>query len=119
MAKQETSEQAQERILSIQAGTIKRLEKNLVYDSLDYIHQDLLLESLTPQLFNPKQAISQHLRNIQISKTIIHASNMFALRAPEHSELCAEVVEAERVCIQDELVEIKRIQRGEFEWVIR
>lgn len=118
MVERETREQAQERILTLQAELMARLEANPKYQELDWYWQEQLTTSLMPQLFDPKYEIGKRLQAIQVSKNLIKQLNTIALRIPNTSEDCAEIIEMEKQCIQEDLEEIKRIQKGNFEWVI-
>jgi SPX domain protein involved in polyphosphate accumulation len=126
MAERETREQAQERVLALQAELMERLEKNPKYIELKerWLDSgencaDYLLETMMPQLFDPKYEIGQLIKDIQVNKYLITQYNKAAIQHPEDSEQWAEAVDTAKWLIQQDLTEIKRIKRGEFEWVAR
>lgn len=118
MAERETREQAEERLLELQADRMKRLEANPKYQELPFHLQDRVVQMLTPHLFNPQYEIAQLLSSIQTSKKLIKYFNEMALRNPQYSEECAEVIEMEKECISKDVTEIKRIQKGDFKWLV-
>lgn len=125
MAQRETREAAQERILVLQADLTERLEKNPKYIELKerWLNSgencaDYLLATLMPQLFDPKHEIGSLLKDIQVNKTMIGHYNRMAVTRPAESEEWSEAVNTAKMLINQDLEEIKRIKRGEFEWVI-
>lgn len=119
MVERETREQAQERILVLQDELMKRLEAKPMYQELPWDMQDQLVQSLMPQLFDPKYEISKLLKDIQTEKFFIAQYNKMAILHPDESEQWAEGVELAKQSIQRDLEEIKRIKRGEFEWIVK
>lgn len=118
MAQRETREEAQERILELQSALMKRLEANPKYQELDHLSQDQVANHLMPQLFDPKYEIGQLLKSIQLNKFMIVQYNRAAAKYPAESEQWADATQTAKELIRDDLEQIKKIKRGEFEWVI-
>lgn len=119
MAERETREEAQERILTMQAAVMARLESNPKFQSLDFLTQDQVARALVPQLYDPTYEIAKLLKNIQIGKTLIGACNALVEKMPELSDICSEVIQLEQAFIRYNVEDIKTIKRGNFEWVTK